>query len=436
MATACHKSEAKAKAEAVHAVTKDIISELPRTVIESILECMPIQDAVKTSILSRKWRYKWAMLPQLVFDYKFFEYLDNKGDQVSEFASIIDKVLLLHTSPIIKFVLYNPPEHSARTEDIDQWILFLSRNGIKDFTLQNSSVVRYKLPTHLFACPELAHLKLSKCTFNLPSDYKGFRNLLSLQFRAVTYAADSFGSFISGCPRLETLALDYCPGSGHLNIHAPNLKHLSVRGALESIRIHNAQNLLTLSICESQMRRSSGPNMIRVLGCLPMIEKLDIGLDFYEFLAAGDVPKRLPTEMNCLKNLTLESVDFSKVGEILCALCLLRSSPNLQELDISATRNADMVPALNFLEEDCRLNRLQVVKFRSIIGLESELELIKSLLACSPLLERMFIGCHAELDANAMLMMSKELLRFRRASPKAEIIFGDPLEDPLEDIQA
>ncbi|KAA8532815.1 hypothetical protein F0562_033068 [Nyssa sinensis] len=421
MASACHKSEAEA-------VTKDIISELPRNVIESILECLPVQDAVRTSILSRKWRYNWAMLPQLIFDYHFFEYLDNKDDQVSDFASVINKILLLHIGPILKFILYNPPGHSLRTEDIDQWILFLSRNGIRDFTLQNSSDVRYKLPTQLFACPELTHLTLSKCTFNPPSAFRGFRNLIRLQFRAVAYAADSFGSFISSCPRLEILTLDFCSGSGHFIIHAPNLKHLCVSGSLESICIQNAQNLLTLSLGSSQMRRSSGSNISRVLGSLPMIEKLDIDLDFYEFLAAGDIPKMLPTKMNCMKNLTLSSVDFSKVGEISCALCLIRSCPNLQELYISATRNASTIPALNFLEEDCTLSQLQVVNISSVIGLPSELEFIKCLLACSPLLETMFIGCCAELDAIATLIMSKDLLRFRRASPKAEIIFGEGIQ--------
>ncbi|XP_058183591.1 F-box/FBD/LRR-repeat protein At1g13570-like [Rhododendron vialii] len=35
---------------------KDIISDLPRNIVESILERMPVRDAARTSILSSKWR--------------------------------------------------------------------------------------------------------------------------------------------------------------------------------------------------------------------------------------------------------------------------------------------------------------------------------------------------------------------------------------------
>ncbi|KAK9276675.1 hypothetical protein L1049_006211 [Liquidambar formosana] len=87
--------------------TSDIISVLPKNVIECILEHLPIRDAVRTSILSRKWRYNWISIPQLVFEYQFF------GDTVEDKAlreydqsmAIINNVLLLHSGPILKFVL-------------------------------------------------------------------------------------------------------------------------------------------------------------------------------------------------------------------------------------------------------------------------------------------------------------------------------------------
>ena len=48
----------------------DLISDLPQSIIESILVQLPIRDAVRTSILSSKWRYKWASITRLVFDDK------------------------------------------------------------------------------------------------------------------------------------------------------------------------------------------------------------------------------------------------------------------------------------------------------------------------------------------------------------------------------
>ena len=40
----------------------DLISDLPNNIIENILIRLPISDAVETSVLSRKLRYKWVTL--------------------------------------------------------------------------------------------------------------------------------------------------------------------------------------------------------------------------------------------------------------------------------------------------------------------------------------------------------------------------------------
>ncbi|KAL8262566.1 hypothetical protein R6Q59_023915, partial [Mikania micrantha] len=44
------------------------LSKLPEHLINSILEWLPIQDVVRTSILAKKWRYKWTSMSAVVFD--------------------------------------------------------------------------------------------------------------------------------------------------------------------------------------------------------------------------------------------------------------------------------------------------------------------------------------------------------------------------------
>ncbi|XXG79109.1 hypothetical protein AAC387_Pa09g0254 [Persea americana] len=47
-----------------------MISNLPEDVMSSILALVPIRDAVRTSILSKEWRYKWVTIPDVVFNGK------------------------------------------------------------------------------------------------------------------------------------------------------------------------------------------------------------------------------------------------------------------------------------------------------------------------------------------------------------------------------
>lgn len=57
---------------------KDFISDLSQSIIEKVLTELPIRDAVRTSILSKHWRYQWTTMTQLVFDEKCVSYSDDR----------------------------------------------------------------------------------------------------------------------------------------------------------------------------------------------------------------------------------------------------------------------------------------------------------------------------------------------------------------------
>ncbi|KAI5393657.1 hypothetical protein KIW84_060689 [Lathyrus oleraceus] len=95
------RKESKSTRLRVIDVEQDIISSLPDHVTDQILSHLPIRDAVRTSVLSSKWRYKWITLPDLVF---------NRGCLSKDFQdssvmrrkllTVIDHILLLHSGPI------------------------------------------------------------------------------------------------------------------------------------------------------------------------------------------------------------------------------------------------------------------------------------------------------------------------------------------------
>ena len=72
---------------------------------------------------------------------------------------------------------------------------------------------------------------------------------------------------------------------------------------------------------------------------------------------------------------------------------------------------------------NCPFNQLQLVKLVGISYAKQELNFVNFLLANSPVLEKMTIKPAAAIGGCELL---KELLRFRRASVRAEIIYLDP----------
>ncbi|WRX31228.1 FBD domain - like 6 [Theobroma cacao] len=145
------------------------------------------------------------------------------------------------------------------------------------------------------------------------------------------------------------------------------------------------------------------------------------------YLAIGNVPSRLPNPCVDLNYLSIR-IDFDDLEENIAAQCLLRSCPNLQELEMLARPEEQntVERSSNFWEDDhwsSLFAHLRLVKVSGISGVKSEMDFIKFLLSNSPVLERLTVK-PASQDGEWELM--KELLRFRRASIYAEVIYLDP----------
>lgn len=227
---------------------QDRISDLPENLIHGIMECLPLRDAARMSVLSKTWRENWLTLPALVLDDPFFkDVLGKKRNNIFEYSSIVSKILLQHYGPITKFTLHIP---RTVCPDIIQWILSLSVNCIKEVTLVNWGEISM-LPSHFFACTNLTKLKLNSFYFNPPPSFKGFPNLLSVDLENICFLNDHIlEDFVAKCPLLEKLSLKD-PGTYELPrlvINAPNLKYLTVSGIFHSICLNGSRGLLSVSI--------------------------------------------------------------------------------------------------------------------------------------------------------------------------------------------
>jgi len=168
-------------------------------------------------------------------------------------------------------------------------------------------------------------------------------------------------------------------------------------------------------------------------------------------------------------------INFNDFEENSAALCILKSCPNLQEIEMLVSdllcayvkfyvgciviffkkncltslypmplrgettsfwylasmqgrpeEQADVEPQTGFWGDDqwkCLFGQLRLVKIVGISGIRSELDCIKFLLSNSPVLEQMTVK-PASIEGGWELV--KELLRFRRASTQAEVIYLEP----------
>ncbi|TYH18554.1 hypothetical protein ES288_A05G281100v1 [Gossypium darwinii] len=411
----------------------DRISNLPGHVIYQILSRLPIRDAVRSSVLSRKWRYKWAKIPCLVFDNHCLNFSSQDQSFIkNKLVNIIDHVLLLHNGPIHKFKLSH--RDLLGVTDIDRWILCISRSSIKEVVLEIWKGQCYKPPSCLFNCQNLVHLELFNCLLEPPLMFKGFKNLKSLDLQHITITQDVFEKLVSSCPSLERLTLMNFTGVTHLVIDAPNLQFFDIGGIFEDVSFLNTVHLSYVSIGlyvnidnEENDARDNSSKLLRFFVNLPHIRRLEIQSYFLKYLAMGYVPSRLPNLCVDLNHLSI-CIDFDDLEENTAALCLLRSCPNLLELEMLARpeEQSSMERSTNFWEEDhwsSLFAHLRLVKVSGISGVKSDMDFIKFLLSNSPVLEQLTVK-PASQEGEWELM--KELLRFRRASIYAEVIYLDP----------
>lgn len=414
----------------------DLLSDLPLSIIEIILTLLPIRDAVRTSVLSSKWRYRWASIPELVFSDHCVHFSNDKDTLEGRLINFITHALLLHHEPIHKFKIRSSVLQGC--PDVDQWMLFLSRNDVRELTLELGAGDDWlRVPSCLFSCKYLTHLELSRFELDPPPTFKGFPWLKTLNLQQVFMAHEAIESLISSCPLLESLTLYYFDG-WDLNIYAPNLKSLCLEGEFKKICLEKTPQLEVMVITlymnpdevqEEHFEQSFGCTYVKFLGGVPNLRRLSGHVYFTKYLSIGIDQWRPQVTYGHLRIIELQQVSFEDINEILVVIRLITNSPNLEELHISGSPNtvtAIEASDLDFWKTecplDCTLKRLKTVMMTDLGGVPHEMEFIRFLLGNSPVLEKMSIAPGTYVTAGRVDMLV-ELARFRRASPLAEVLF-------------
>ncbi|MFS7999907.1 putative leucine-rich repeat domain superfamily, F-box-like domain superfamily [Helianthus anomalus] len=219
----------------------DRISTLPQPVLETILGLLPTEEAARTSILSREWRYKWTKIPNLMF-FVSKRKIKKKQRPVSKRASNIEgakknsdtrfklyhdlhEVMLQRQIPIQELTL-SMGNHYDYLE-FDQIILYLSKNhAVKKLTLIGSDWHSswYNLPISVFSMHNLTELNLSYFELDHPPIFSVFGSLRILYLWNVSIPAQTLLHLLSNCPSLKSFGLvsSHFNKCSHTFVNEPN----------------------------------------------------------------------------------------------------------------------------------------------------------------------------------------------------------------------
>ncbi|XP_010469325.1 PREDICTED: F-box/LRR-repeat protein At3g59210 [Camelina sativa] len=189
--------------------SKDVINCLPDNLLCQILSNLSTKEAALTSLLSKRWRYLFALVPNLDFDVFSSLHPEIETQDQTSFIDFVDRVLKLRGKDhIYKFSL--KCGDGIEDEDVFPWILNALRHGVSDLALHVSPSLVYWLPSKVFASKTLVRLKIG------PKDGPRIKlrnvclpKLKTLNLDSVVFEESEIGfaKLLSGCPLLEELSL-------------------------------------------------------------------------------------------------------------------------------------------------------------------------------------------------------------------------------------
>ncbi|KAL1184967.1 hypothetical protein V6Z11_A01G082800 [Gossypium hirsutum] len=228
----------------------DRISDLPDSILTHILSFLSTKEAVRTSILSTRWRYLFALLPNLHFDLEDVlrrKNFNSYAASVENFMSFVDRMLFLYNTTIVdKFRL--KCRSMIDSNRFYGWISAAVHRGVKHLDLNIYLDKFITLPDVLFTCRTLVSLKVDKdFVLDVPRGVVHLPNLNTLHLESVKFLNDdSIKNLLSGCSNLEDMVLKQCYME---NISKFNISHqLLKRLTIDYLYDENLQSLVKADI--------------------------------------------------------------------------------------------------------------------------------------------------------------------------------------------
>ncbi|GFP86885.1 fbd-associated F-box protein at5g60610, partial [Phtheirospermum japonicum] len=288
---------------------EDIISKLPDDILVSIITRAPTKSAIRTSILSKRWRSLYKCMSEihlrcddLLWPYPSAPHFSQSGLIVYRLERFFShysgsKIRSLSLNCCLNKSYMEQCIYSLGKLDVEELILFFC-------CCWNPRGVSFSC--HLFSMiPSLRHCMLASCTLtpNLKSPLCN-TTCTTLDLRIATILVGSLDCILSNCLSLHSLCISICNSPSKLCFRGPNLplKTLIIEQCegLEEIEIY-ASNLVTL-----EYKSRDNLKMINfIFDHVPRLQTLYLAPEGRNLMSY--VFGRLPKDLPQLKYLTFDS---------------------------------------------------------------------------------------------------------------------------------
>ncbi|WZZ37651.1 hypothetical protein YC2023_033910 [Brassica napus] len=275
----------------------DFINSMPDEILNHILSFIPIDLAIRTSVLSRRWRHAWCELPCL---------------HLRTTAKGIDQTLLSYRRlKIMSFELC--VTHKVTESQFNSWVEFAMSRYVGELSLTGLffDYETYGFPDCFYLSSSLRQLNLVDFDM-LPGCTVSWNFLRRLTLSSCSLYDESIANILSGSPNLETLQLFYCGGllkrldlskspslraleiygwskrSGQMEIVAPHIHYLNLKNSdVAPCTLVDVSSLADAILC-------IGLNSIaRLLQNSPGLKKLEVHATYVSYIKDADLDEYL-----------------------------------------------------------------------------------------------------------------------------------------------
>ncbi|KAL2321695.1 hypothetical protein Fmac_026074 [Flemingia macrophylla] len=389
-----HKQKrAKAKEEDC----EDLITQLPEGIPQAILSKLPITDAARTSILSRKWRYQWTFFSgtleldgsPIMKDMKkdirkavgrqlqmAMEIMYDAERQT--YTSWINELLSsLKSSTLQGLKLWF---HVGTGCDIDKWVHFAIQKKVQNLELYFGHSTEYSLPLHLF--------KL-----------ESFNSLHVLRLKFITVTKDMLEYLLCCCPLLETLSLVSSGVPKTMKVSGPSLK-------LKCLELARCWELTKLEIFAENLVsfKYYGSYLDTEFKSVPSLVEATFGGSFVQFIRESFLPQIKVLKLDITQNIywlsqlpklkSLEHLELTAcVNDGLthgACLLLLKASPSMWRFTLKMLNIKPTFRRERRITMACQ-HSLKELEFVGFCGAACEVELVMCILESAVELQKITI---------------------------------------------